>query len=197
MDAERRTQRPALRASRPSPRGDAVPAARISGSDLVSGAAGLRERAWAAAARVVDPEIPVLSIADLGVLRDVRVAGDTVEVVITPTYSGCPAMRMIELEIEAALRAAGLDNRLAERRRPAQARRIRHRTAPGRRVAPRPLRRRRRGLPALRLGRDRAPRRIRLDLVQGALPLPQLRRALRLFQMPLAMRARLTPHPAP
>jgi len=75
----------------------------------VSGAAGLRERAWAAAAEVVDPEIPVLSIADLGVLRDVRVAGDTVEVVITPTYSGCPAMRVIEFEIEAALRAAGID----------------------------------------------------------------------------------------
>jgi ring-1,2-phenylacetyl-CoA epoxidase subunit PaaD len=75
----------------------------------VSGAAALRERAWAAAAKVVDPEIPVLSIADLGVLREVRVDGDTVEVVITPTYSGCPAMRMIEVEIETALRAAGID----------------------------------------------------------------------------------------
>jgi ring-1,2-phenylacetyl-CoA epoxidase subunit PaaD len=69
----------------------------------------LRERAWAAAAQIVDPEIPVLSIVDLGVLREVRVAGDTVEVVITPTYSGCPAMRMIEVEIAAALRAAGID----------------------------------------------------------------------------------------
>ena len=75
----------------------------------MSGAAALRERAWAAAAQIVDPEIPVLSIADLGVLREVRVLGDTVEVVITPTYSGCPAMRMIALEIEAALRAAGID----------------------------------------------------------------------------------------
>jgi ring-1,2-phenylacetyl-CoA epoxidase subunit PaaD len=75
----------------------------------VSGAVTLRERAWAAAAQIVDPEIPVLSIADLGVLREVRVSGDTVEVVITPTYSGCPAMRMIEVEIETALRAAGID----------------------------------------------------------------------------------------
>ncbi|HKW55673.1 MAG TPA: iron-sulfur cluster assembly protein, partial [Stellaceae bacterium] len=75
----------------------------------MSGASNLRQRAWAAAAQIVDPEIPVLSIADLGVLRDVRVSGDTVEVVITPTYSGCPAMRMIELEIETALRAAGID----------------------------------------------------------------------------------------
>lgn len=75
----------------------------------MSGVAALRERAWDAVAQVVDPEIPVLSIADLGVLREVRVTDDTVEVVITPTYSGCPAMRMIELEIETALRAAGID----------------------------------------------------------------------------------------
>ena len=77
---------------------------------MVSGSDALRERAWAAVAQIVDPEIPVLSIADLGVLREVRVAGDIVEVVITPTYSGCPAMRMIELEVETALRAAGIEN---------------------------------------------------------------------------------------
>ena len=70
--------------------------------------AGLRERALAAAARVVDPEIPVLTIDDLGVLRAVRVAGDTVEIDITPTYSGCPAMRVIEMELETALRDAGI-----------------------------------------------------------------------------------------
>src|SRR5207248_7659042 len=95
LDAERRPQRPSFRTSGPPAGGDAVPAARISGSDLVTGAATLRERAWAAAAQIVDPEIPVLSIADLGVLREVRVAGDTVEVVVTRTYSGCPAMRLI------------------------------------------------------------------------------------------------------
>ena len=67
----------------------------------------LRQRAWDAAASVVDPEIPVLSIADLGVLRDVALAGDHVEVAITPTYSGCPAMNMIALEIEIALERAG------------------------------------------------------------------------------------------
>lgn len=72
-------------------------------------AGDLRERARAAAATVVDPEIPVLTLADLGVLRDVRVAGDTVEIDITPTYSGCPAMRMIELELETALHRAGID----------------------------------------------------------------------------------------
>jgi ring-1,2-phenylacetyl-CoA epoxidase subunit PaaD len=67
----------------------------------------LRQRAWDAAASVVDPEIPVLTIADLGVLRDVVLDGDHVEVAITPTYSGCPAMSMIALEIEVALERAG------------------------------------------------------------------------------------------
>lgn len=59
-------------------------------------------------AAVVDPEIPVLTIADLGVLRDVQVATDgAVDVTITPTYSGCPAMDAIRADIERALRAAG------------------------------------------------------------------------------------------
>jgi ring-1,2-phenylacetyl-CoA epoxidase subunit PaaD len=66
-----------------------------------------RERAWAAAASVVDPEIPVLTIADLGILRDVKVAGEVIEITITPTYSGCPAMHAIARDLEAALKAAG------------------------------------------------------------------------------------------
>ena len=70
----------------------------------------LRQRAWNAAASVVDPEIPVLTIADLGVLRDVVVANGRVEVAITPTYSGCPAMNMIGLEIELALEREGFHN---------------------------------------------------------------------------------------
>jgi ring-1,2-phenylacetyl-CoA epoxidase subunit PaaD len=70
--------------------------------------ADLRQRAWNAAAAVVDPEIPVLTIADLGVLRDVAVNDGCVEVAITPTYSGCPAMNMIGLEIELALEREGI-----------------------------------------------------------------------------------------
>jgi ring-1,2-phenylacetyl-CoA epoxidase subunit PaaD len=66
-----------------------------------------RQRAWAAAAEVVDPEIPVLTIADLGVLREVDLNDGRVEVTITPTYSGCPAMNMIAVEIELALERAG------------------------------------------------------------------------------------------
>lgn len=68
------------------------------------------ENAWAAAAQVCDPEIPVLTIADLGVLRDVKLVGENGAYVrITPTYSGCPAMNMIALEVETALLKAGFD----------------------------------------------------------------------------------------
>ena len=69
----------------------------------------LRQAAWNAAAQVVDPEIPVLTIADLGVLREVTVHDGRVEIAITPTYSGCPAMTMIALEIELALAREGID----------------------------------------------------------------------------------------
>ena len=72
--------------------------------------ADLRRRAWDAASRVVDPEIPVLTIADLGVLREVNISDGHVEVAITPTYSGCPAMNMIALEIELALEREGFSN---------------------------------------------------------------------------------------
>ncbi len=72
-------------------------------------AEALRRRAFDACAAVVDPEIPVLTIADLGMLRSVEVdAEGRVEVAITPTYSGCPAMNMITVEIETALAQAGL-----------------------------------------------------------------------------------------
>jgi ring-1,2-phenylacetyl-CoA epoxidase subunit PaaD len=72
--------------------------------------ADLRRRAWDVAAAVVDPEIPVLTIADLGVLRDVAINDGHLEVTITPTYSGCPAMNMIALEIGLALEREGFSN---------------------------------------------------------------------------------------
>jgi len=75
---------------------------------------GLAERARAAAAEVTDPEIPVLTIADLGVLRDVVEDADGVEVRITPTYSGCPAMNVIALDIELALARAGIPGRVRQ-----------------------------------------------------------------------------------
>lgn len=66
----------------------------------------LRERAWRAAAAVVDPEMPVLNIVDLGILRDIKVADGRIEALITPTYSGCPAMSVIALDVEAAIEDA-------------------------------------------------------------------------------------------
>jgi len=62
---------------------------------------------WAALDEVKDPEIPVLSIWELGILRAVAVEGDTVVVTITPTYSGCPAMDAVAEDIAAAVKAAG------------------------------------------------------------------------------------------
>jgi len=65
-------------------------------------------QAWAVLEAVPDPEIPVVSIRELGILRDVRHAADgALEVVITPTYSGCPAMSQIAEDIGHALDAAG------------------------------------------------------------------------------------------
>jgi len=59
---------------------------------------------------VCDPEIPVLTIEDLGIIRDVHIHMDgTYEVIITPTYSGCPAMNTIEVGIKATLQEAGID----------------------------------------------------------------------------------------
>lgn len=72
-------------------------------------------RVWDVAARVPDPEIPVLSIADLGILRSARIEADgTAVVVITPTYSGCPAMGTITEDVGHALRADGYPNARVE-----------------------------------------------------------------------------------
>ena len=69
---------------------------------------------------LADPEIPVISLRELGILRDVREGADGVpEVVITPTYSGCPAMGQIEDDIHAALSAAGLPGRVITQLSPA------------------------------------------------------------------------------
>jgi ring-1,2-phenylacetyl-CoA epoxidase subunit PaaD len=63
--------------------------------------------AAAVAAAVTDPEMPMLTLADLGVLRDVRESGDEVVVTVTPTYSGCPAMEAIRDDLRRALEDAG------------------------------------------------------------------------------------------
>lgn len=72
---------------------------------------GLEEqRLWAQAALVTDPEIPVLTIEDLGILREVSLEGGRPRVVITPTYSGCPAMDTIRDDLTLLLNAAGYEN---------------------------------------------------------------------------------------
>jgi ring-1,2-phenylacetyl-CoA epoxidase subunit PaaD len=58
---------------------------------------------WKILEQVTDPEVPVLTITDLGIVRDVKLNGDEVEVIITPTYTGCPAMDMIAMNIKLAL----------------------------------------------------------------------------------------------
>lgn len=70
-------------------------------------AAPNRDALWKAVGEVLDPEVPVLSVLDLGIVRGLRVSGDEVEVDITPTYSGCPAMQTIERDIVTALERAG------------------------------------------------------------------------------------------
>jgi ring-1,2-phenylacetyl-CoA epoxidase subunit PaaD len=67
-----------------------------------------RSRAWAVAAQVLDPELPVLTIEELGILRDVTEDDQRrVHVQITPTYSGCPAMETIRADLIEALTQAG------------------------------------------------------------------------------------------
>lgn len=69
---------------------------------------------------VPDPEIPVISVVDLGIVRDVTWDGDTLEVAVTPTYSGCPATTIISLDIETALHDHGVsDVRIKTRISPA------------------------------------------------------------------------------
>ncbi|MDD2860433.1 MAG: phenylacetate-CoA oxygenase subunit PaaJ [Acidiphilium sp.] len=74
---------------------------RSTSSELINRARALLEA-------ISDPELPMLSIADLGILRDIRPYQGGVEVLMLPTYPGCPALDMIALEINAALTAAGI-----------------------------------------------------------------------------------------
>ncbi len=70
----------------------------------------LRQQAEAVAAAVPDPELPFLTIAELGILRAVTVRDGAVEVTITPTYTGCPATSLIAGDVAAALDRAGIPN---------------------------------------------------------------------------------------
>ena len=78
------------------------------------------EQAWQLLEQLPDPEIPVVSIRELGILREIHEQpGGELEVVITPTYSGCPAMEQIEHDVRALLDAHQLRARVVTRLAPA------------------------------------------------------------------------------
>jgi len=67
------------------------------------------DQVWEWLSAVPDPEIPVISLTDLGIIRDVEWQDETLVVTVTPTYSGCPATSIINLDIETALRGHGIE----------------------------------------------------------------------------------------
>jgi ring-1,2-phenylacetyl-CoA epoxidase subunit PaaD len=75
------------------------------------------ERAWEVLGGVLDPEVPALSVCDLGIVREVIDHGEELEVVLTPTYSGCPATEVIEQNVLGAIEAEGLGPARATLRR--------------------------------------------------------------------------------
>jgi ring-1,2-phenylacetyl-CoA epoxidase subunit PaaD len=74
------------------------------------------DQIWQALDQVKDPEIPVVSVVEMGIVRSVRIAGETVTVVMTPTFSGCPALQVMKDAIACCIRqmgAAEVDVRVA------------------------------------------------------------------------------------
>jgi ring-1,2-phenylacetyl-CoA epoxidase subunit PaaD len=65
---------------------------------------------WSILGTVTDPEVPVLTVIDLGIVRDVKISDEGIEIIITPTYTGCPAMDMITMNIKLALAEHGYKN---------------------------------------------------------------------------------------
>ena len=97
--------------------GPALPGPSLSGAALDAAVAALPPesrvaRAWAVLGTVLDPEVPALSVRDLGLVREViapdGAPGGLMEIVLTPTYSGCPATEVIEQDCLLAINAAGL-----------------------------------------------------------------------------------------
>ena len=65
------------------------------------------EKVWEILNTIPDPEIPVITIVELGVVRDVKINGDSIQIQITPTYTGCPATNVFEQDIRSYLMEAG------------------------------------------------------------------------------------------
>lgn len=175
-------------------------------------ATALEEELRRLAGSVLDPELPVLTLDELGVVRAVHVKGaDSVEVELTPTYTGCPAVEAMSTDIERVLHERGIrdvsvrtvlspawstDDISDEGRRklrefgiapPAVAVRGTRDAVPGRHPHRRRLRCRSAGagadpLPDLRIGRHRAAQPLLVHRVQGTAPLPVLPRTVRPLQ---------------
>lgn len=79
-------------------------------SNIISEETESEKRIWKILEKVFDPEIPVLSVLDLGIVRDVKMNDEEVQVIITPTYSGCPAMDFIGMNITKVLEENGFAN---------------------------------------------------------------------------------------
>ena len=149
------------------------------------------------AASVADPEIPCVTVEDLGILRAIEIEGEVVVAKVTPTYAGCPAVLAIELAVETALREAGFEARIERVLSPAWT--TDWITERGREklrafgIAP-PVKGQGDGgffsetivpCPRCSVGENRKARRLRLDPLQGAVSMPRLRGTFRLLQVPL------------
>ncbi len=77
---------------------------------VIKSSAPTRDEVFELLTGIKDPELPVVDIVELGIVRDVSIYGDSVRVDVTPTYSGCPALRMIEDEIVETLKANGFSD---------------------------------------------------------------------------------------
>lgn len=87
----------------------------LSGRQVVTTMRPEINQVWEWLDAVPDPEIPAISLVDLGIIRDVAWQDDTLNVTVTPTYSGCPATSIINLDIETALRDHGIEKIKLER----------------------------------------------------------------------------------
>jgi len=85
-----------------------VVSAALCDDGIVTEQAGRLQAAWDVLDTVLDPEVPALSVRDLGIVRDVLPDGAGLEIVLTPTYSGCPATEVIERDVLAAIEHASL-----------------------------------------------------------------------------------------
>lgn len=86
---------------------------------MIAADSSIAQRAWELLEAIPDPEIPVVSIRELGILRAINERAGTLEVVITPTYSGCPAMGQIEDDVRAVLASNGIEAKVVTQLAPA------------------------------------------------------------------------------